>query len=150
MDAESVRLMIDQDRKEWAKLTAMLDAHPEGALHDRESLEWTSRDVYTHQARLMQSTTTLLATLAGVSVPAADAFDEFQGDDENNVNARIQKRYSHLSLDEARAWAQRVFEERIRTIEAVPGERWDAQLEELAPGDGAQHYRGHASYIVAK
>ena len=142
-----MQAMIAEDREEWGQLVTMLDAHPEGTLHDPESLEWTARDVYTHQARLMQSTTTLLATLAGVAVPAADAFDEFQGDDENNVNARIQEKYSHMSLGEARAWAQRVFEERIRTIEAVPPERWDAQLDELAPGDGAAHYRGHMSYI---
>ena len=96
----------------------------------------------------MQSTTTLLAKLADVPAPAADAFDEFDGSDEDIVNARIQKRYAHLTLDEARMWAQRAFEERIHTIEAVPPERWDAQLEELAPGDGADHYRGHRSYIT--
>jgi len=150
MDTEAVQAMVDEDRQEWGKLVAMLDAHPEGPLHDPESQEWTARDVYTHLARVMQSTTTLLAKLADVPVPAADAFDEFQGDDENAVNARVQQKYGNMTFGEARAWAQRVFEERIHTIEAVPPERWDAQLEELAPGDGAEHYRGHRSYITVE
>ena len=150
MNASAVQAMIAEDREEWQKLVAVLDTRSDGPLHDPESLKWTARDVYTHLARVMQSTTTLLATLADVPIPAADAFDEFQGDDENAVNARVQQKYSNMTFDEAREWAQRVFEERIHTIEAVPPERWDAQLEELAPGDGAAHYRGHRSYIVVE
>lgn len=149
MNAEAMQQMLRDDRDEWDALCAVLDAHPDRALHDPESPDWTARDVYAHLARMMQCTTALLAKLADVPVPAADAFDEFDGGDENAVNARIQQRYSHLGLDEARGWAQRVFDERIGAIEAVQPERWDAQLEGLARADGGDHYRGHRSYVSA-
>jgi len=147
MNPDAIAAMLREDREEWNALCAVLDAHPDGALHDPESPEWTARDVYAHLARMMESTTTLLAKLVGIPVPKTDAFDEFHGNDENAVNARIQQKYRHLSLDEARAWAQRAFDERIRAIEAVPPGRWDAQLEEIARGDGGDHYRGHRAYI---
>ena len=148
MDTYAVQAMLQEDRAEWEALCAVLDGQAQGPLHDPESPEWTSRDVYTHLARLMESTTTLLAKLADVPVPGADPFDEFQGNHEDVVNARIQSRYGHLTFDEACDWAQRVFEERIRAIEAVPPDRWDAQIEGFARADGAGHYRGHRSYIA--
>ena len=147
MDANAVAQIVAEDREDWKKLVARLDAHSKGPVHDAESPEWTARDVFTHLARVIQSTNTLLAKLADVPVALADAFDEFDGSDEDVVNARIQEKYSRLSLEEARAWAQRVFEERCETIEAVAQDRWDTQLEELASGDGAEHYRAHAAFI---
>ncbi len=44
MDAEAVAAMLREDRAQWEALTAVLDAHPEGSLHDASS-PWTSRDV---------------------------------------------------------------------------------------------------------
>ena len=138
--------MIDEDHEEWAKLTAMLDAHPEGALHDPESPEWTARDVYTHIARLMEgSVQQMQAKLAGQK-PS----DMYAGKDENEVNAQLQQEHSSMSFDEARTWAHRSFDGLIAAIEAVPLEEWDKELEFHARADGADHYRGHMSYIVAK
>ena len=146
MDANAVREMIDEDRREWSRLTAMLDAHPEGALHDPESPEWTARDVYTHIAHLMEgSVDQLQAKLAGQKVS-----NMYAGKDENEVNARVQQAHSGLSFAEARAWAQRSFDGMIAAIEAVPLEKWDRELEFYARADGAEHYPGHMSYIVAK
>lgn len=148
MDAAAIAAMFAEDRAEWAALVAALDAQPDGPLHDPESPAWVARDVYTHLARMIESTTTRLAKLAGVPVPAADAFDEFQGsNDEDAVNARIQQKYSRMSLDEARKWAQDAFDHRIRVIEAVPADRWNAITEATARGDDAHHYRKHREWI---
>ncbi len=150
MDAPKLSAMLATDRAEWAALCAALDAHPEGALHDPESPEWTARDVYTHIARMMDSTTTIMEVAIGLrAAPERGAFDEFGGGDEDAVNARIQQKYAHQSLDEARAWAQQEFDRRIRAIESVPEDRWDDRLEEVARGDGAKHYGAHRSWIVA-
>jgi hypothetical protein len=149
MTPEAVAAMLDADRAEWAALTAALDARPDGPLHDPESPHWTARDVYTHLARMMESTTTILAKLAGVAVPEAGPFDEFgRHDGEDAVNARIQAKYASLPLAGARAWAQRTFDERIRVIQTVPSDRWDARLDDLARADGGDHYRGHRNYIA--
>jgi len=149
MDTTSAQAMLREDRAEWEALCAALDAHPDGPLHDPEAPEWTARDVYTHLARMMESTTALTeAIVAGQPSTDFEPFDEFDGTDEDVVNERIQRKYSHMSLDEARAWAQRAFERRVRAIESVPPDRWDAQLDEIARGDGGEHYRGHRSYIT--
>jgi len=149
MDAQAIQAMLREDREEWEALVAVLEAHPDGPLHDPESPDWTARDVYTHLARMVESTTALMeGILAGRPSPDFEPFDEFEGDDEGAINARIQRKYSHMRLDEARERAQRAFERRIRAIESVPTDRWDAQLEEIARGDGSQHYRAHRSFIV--
>ena len=73
----------------------------------------------------------------------------YEGEDEDDVNTKVQQAHGALSFDEARAWAQRSFEGMIAAIEAVPLERWNSELEFYARADGAEHYRGHMSYIVA-
>src|SRR3990170_3452242 len=121
MDTTSAQAMLREDRAEWEALCAALDAHPDGPLHDPEAPEWTARDVYTHLARMMESTTALMeAILAGRPSSDFEPFDEFEGDDEDAINARIQRKYSHMTLDEARERAQRAFERRIRAAESVP------------------------------
>lgn len=136
--------MIEEDREEWGKLVAMLDAHPEGALHDPESPEWTARDVYTHLARLMEgSVRHMEARLAGKPY-----VDMYAGKDENAVNARVREEHSDMTFAEAREWAHGAFEHLIAAIECVPLERWDDKLERYARADGADHYRGHRSYIA--
>jgi hypothetical protein len=74
--------------------------------------------------------------------------DPYEGADEDEVNAEVQKRYSHMSIDEARLWAHQSFESLIAKIESVPKDKWDNELERHARADGAGHYRGHMSYIV--
>lgn len=145
MNADDIAAMIAEDREEWDKLTAMLDAHPEGALHDPESPDWTARDVYTHIAAMMEGSTSLIEDrLAGRPHRKV-----YEGSDEDDTNARIQAKYSHLSFDEARAWAHRAFGGLIAAIESVPEDRWDEWFEFYARADGADHYRGHMSYIIS-
>ncbi len=143
MDADAVREMLDEDRQEWQALCAALDAHPDGPLHDPESPEWTSRDVYAHLARWMEhSTAAFQSWLANRTIPKGP-----EGDDDE-INARWQAEDSGLTLDEARARAQRAFGTRIAAIEAAPPDRWDEVLEATARADAAGHYRDHRSYIA--
>ena len=144
MDAEGVRALLREDREEWEALVAVLEARPDGPLHDPESPEWTSRDVYNHLARwINHSADALEAWLAGRTIAP------LEGADDDETNANIQQEYSHLSLDEAREWAQQAFERRIQAIEAVPADRWDDKITEAtAQADGANHYRNHRSYVT--
>ena len=147
MDNEAVAAMLREDRAEWEALVAALQEHLEGPLHDPNSPSWTSRDVYTHLACMIEgSTKQMEAQLAGRPVPVPWP----AGLSEDEVNARIQQEHSHLSLQEARDWAQQAFEGLLRAIEAVPIDRWDGALEFFARADGADHFRGHRKYIAVR
>lgn len=142
MDAEAVAAMLREDRDEWGTLVALLEAHPDENLHAPGSPAWTSRDIYAHLARWIEhSTAALEARLAGRTLPPLEGTDD-------EINARWQQEDSGLTLGQARQRAQQAFERRLRTIEAVPADRWDEELERIARWDGAEHYRGHRSYIV--
>ncbi len=141
METEYLQAMLREDRAEWDSLVAVPEAQPDGPLHDPDSPHWTSRDVYTHLACWMEHSTDILeAHLAGRALPALEGSDD-------EINARWQAEHSRMSRDEARAWAQQAFERRIHAIEAVPPDRWDVVVEAMARADGAEHYRGHRSYI---
>lgn len=143
MNAEAVAAMLDEDRREWTALCDALDAHPEGALHDPESPEWTARDVYAHLARwIAHSTGDLESVLAGGAIAVIEGEDD-------EINARWQAEDRPLTLDGARERAQQAFERRMRTIEPVPADRWNSALDAIAHADDAEHYRAHRSYIRA-
>jgi hypothetical protein len=144
MDAATIRAQTADDRNEWALLQAVLDAHPDGPLHDPDSPDWTSRDVYTHLAHMMQWTAGEIERVAaGEPRRTPDASVS-----EDEWNTRLRERYGQMSLEEARRWANEAFERRERAIESVPLERWDEELVEVASHDGADHFRGHLSYLV--
>jgi hypothetical protein len=144
MDAAAVRAMVDEDRQEWQTLCVVLDAHPDGPLHDPESPEWTARDVYTHLAAMMEGSTALMEEyLAGKPHRKV-----YEGTDEDDTNARIRHKHADMTFDQARAWAQRAFENMIAQIQAIPTDRWDTRFEFYARADGADHYRGHRGYIA--
>lgn len=147
MDAAAVAAMLDEDRAEWEALLSVLDEHPDGPLHDPNSPSWTSRDVYTHLARMMEgSTAQMEAMLAGRPIPVPWP----KGIDEDEVNARIQEEHSGMSLAEARDWAQTAFDGLLHAIEAVPLDRWDEHVERIARADGADHFVGHRGYIAVE
>ncbi len=144
MDAATIRAQVDDDRAEWGRLQALLDAHPEGRLHDPEAPDWTSRDIYTHLAHMMEWTAKEIERVAaGEPKRATDTSVS-----EDDWNAKLRERYQHMSLEEARKWANEAFEYRESTIEAVPLARWDDELVEVASHDGADHFRGHLGYLV--
>ncbi len=141
MDTEAIAVMLREDRAEWEALVAVLEAHPEGPLHDPSSPSWTSRDVYAHLARWIEhSTAALEAQLAGRTLAQLEGTDD-------EINARWQQEDSRLNFGEARERARMAFERRLRAIEGVPTDRWDELLEAIARADGAEHYAGHRSYI---
>jgi hypothetical protein len=144
VDAETIAARIREDHAEWQALREALDAHPEGSLHDPNSPEWTSRDVYAHLAHWIEhSTSQLEAYLAGRPLTRLEGTDD-------QVNARWHDEDAKLTLDEARAWAQRAFGERLLAIEKVPLDLWeDRIIEATAFADGAEHYRNHRLYITA-
>jgi hypothetical protein len=145
MDADAIAAMLAEDRAEWEALAAVLDAHPEGALHDPESPDWTSRDVYAHLARWIEhSTNALESWVATRTLPPPS--DAMKGNDDE-INARWQAEDSNLSLKDARARAYAQFERRIKVIESVPADRWDQIAEATAKADDAKHYRNHRRYI---
>jgi hypothetical protein len=142
--AQELAAMLAEDRAEWALLVAALDAHPNAPLHDPESPEWTARDVYAHLAHWIEhSTAAFESWLATRALPAS----QLEGSDDE-INARWQAEDQRLTLDEARAWAQRAFDRRIAVIERTPADGWDAVLDATADADGARHYRNHRRYIV--
>jgi len=144
MTPQDVAGMLREDREEWEALCAVLDAHPEGALHDPESPEWAARDVYAHFARwINHSTEAFESWLATRALPEKT----LEGSDDE-INARWQAEDSGQSLAEARESAQQAFERRMRAIESAPADRWgDKILEATAEADGARHYRSHRSYV---
>ncbi len=145
MDAEGVAQMLREDREEWEALVAVLEAHPEGPLHDPNSPDFTSRDVYAHLAHMMEiSTKQMEAKLAASPAPSPWP----KGLSEDEVNARIPQQHSQMSFDEARTWAQRAFDGLLRAIELVPFDKWDGELEFYVRADGADHFRGHRTYIA--
>ena len=144
MDAATIRAQVEDDRDAWERLRTRLDAHPDGPLHDPEAPDWTSRDVYTHLAQMMQWTAREIERVAtGEPKRTYDASVS-----EDDWNAKLRERYQHMSLEEARKWADEALEQRERAIESVPLERWDEELVEVASHDGADHFRGHLSYLV--
>ena len=144
MDAATIRAQVEDDRAGWARLGALLDAHPDGPLHDPEAPDWTSRDVYTHLAQMMQSTAKEIERVA--TGEPRRTYDTSVSEDD--WNAQLRERYQHMSLAEARKWANEAFEYRERAIASVPLDRWDDELVEVASHDGADHFRGHLSYLV--
>jgi len=142
MNTEEVQVMLCIDRIIWDKLVSVLDAHPEESLHDPASPRWTSRDVYAHITRwLNHSNEVIEAYCSGKKLPSLEGTAE-------EINSRWQREDSRMSLNDARERARKAFTRRLRSIEAIPVDLWDEELEKIARYDGATHYALHLNYIV--
>lgn len=140
MDAAKVVEMLRRDSEEWARLTALLDADPARAVH-QDGHNWTARDVYSHFARWLEhSTNDFEATVRGAGL-------ERPGGTDDEINARWQAEDSKLSLEEARAWAQREFDRRRAVIESLPLDHWTEPLWGIAHADGWEHIEAHRRYV---
>lgn len=140
MNAANVAEMLRKDREEWSALTALLDADPGRRVH-QDGHDWTARDVYTHFARwLARSTDQFEATLDGRALPQLEGTDD-------EINARWQAEEANLSLEEARAGAQREFDRRLRVIESLPEDSWTEPLWAIAHADGWEHIAAHRRYV---
>lgn len=141
MEAGALGGMLAEDRSEWQRLSGILDAHPTQPVH-AAGAAWTSRDIYAHLARWMErSMSDLQARLEGHPLAPLPGTDD-------EINARWQDEDSRLTFQQARQWAWRAFEQRIRTIEAVPMDRWSRELLAVASADGGEHYRSHREWIA--
>lgn len=141
MDARALADMLAHDNSEWRALTAVLDARPADSLHRADDPDWNARDVYTHLARwINHSTDDLEATLSGKGIPRPAGTDD-------EINARWQSEDGVLSLDAARAIAQRAFDRRRAAINAIPPDRWNPMLHLIAHADGWEHFAAHREYI---
>ncbi len=129
----------------WAALCAVLDAaDPDVPLHDPDSPEWTSRDVYTHFWRMHSGS----ARAIRFELEHDERY-QWSGLDENELNERNVAEDRALSLDEAR---RRAVEARAdyRTLMAGLS---DEAFESIGRRHGDDlfggHYRGHLDYIEA-
>ena len=142
MNTEEVQVMLCIDRIVWDKLVSVLDAHPEESLYDPASPRWTSRDVYAHITRWLNHSNELIETYCtGKKTPSLEGTAE-------EINSRWQREDSRMSLNDVRERARKAFTRRLRSIEAIPVNLWDEELEKIVRYDGATHYALHLNYIV--
>lgn len=142
MKSEAIAEMLREDRAEWEALVAILEAHPDGPLHNPNSPAWTSRDVYAHLARwIAHSTDAFEAHRAGRGPPP----DQPGTDDE--INARWQAEDASLSLAQARDRAHAAYERRLSAIRSAADVVWNNALRATAHADGYRHYEAHRRYI---
>jgi len=143
MNAEVLKTMITIDLIVWDELTLLLEKRPGENLH-AAGPPWTSRDVYAHFARWFNHNNSLIeAYSAGRALPRLPAPAE-------EMNALWEKEDSVLTLDEARRKAGVALASRFAAIEAVPLEKWDAELQRIVSYDGAMHFAAHLNYIVGE
>ena len=107
-------MRIEGDRDElmsagdaaWAELCAVLDAaDPALPLHDPESPDWTSRDVYTHFVRMHEGS----ARAIRHELEAGQRY-EWSDDDEDELNERNVAADRTLGFENAR---QRAIDARL-------------------------------------
>jgi hypothetical protein len=144
---------VEGDREElmragdaaWAELCAVLDAaDPDQPLHDPDSPEWTSRDVYTHFWRMHAGS----ARAIRFEVETGERY-RWSDLDEDELNERNVAEDRSMSLDEAR---RRAIDARA-DYRAVMASLTEEQFESIGRRHGDDllggHYRGHLRYIAA-
>jgi hypothetical protein len=117
---------------------------------------WTVKD---HMVHLAEWETGLLGVLDGGRQNDRMNIDEAiwaQGEDDP-INDVIQKRYQHLSLDEAKAYVQRIHEEVMAKLDTMMDEDLKRQISPNKPyplyrqiiGDTSNHYAEHIAWMQA-
>jgi len=144
-------MRIEGDREElmaagdtaWAQLRAVLDAaDPALPLHDPDSPDWTSRDVYTHFLRMHEGS----ARAIRYELKTGERYEWLGGDEDalNELNAAADRM---LGFEDAR---QRAIEARL-DYRALIANLSNPEFEEIGRRHGDDllggHYRGHLEYI---
>jgi hypothetical protein len=144
MNHEDVKTMLTIDLIVWNELACLLEKHPDENLHGKGSPPWTSRDVYAHLTRwLNRNNAHIEAYCSGKELPQLLKTPE-------EINDIWQEEDKGMSLDEARRKAGVALASRIAAIEAIPPDKWDAEMSRLVYIDGASHYARHLNYIVVR
>jgi len=132
---------LERDRAAWVAFVAALDARPDEALHDPESPDWTSREVFGHFARWTEhEVATFEAARDGRPAPSIDEADDV-------VNERWASEDRSLDLDAVRSRALRAFGARARLIASTAAERWTEEMEASVSAEGYDHIAEHHGYI---
>ncbi len=142
IEGDREQLMREGDES-WTELCAALDAAAPGVpLHDPDSPEWTSRDVYTHFIRMHSG--------SARAIRWEIEHDEryvFSDLDEDEQNERRVAEDRSIDLYQARRRAQ----ERRDDYRALIASLTEAQFEAIGRRHGDDllggHYRGHLTYI---
>lgn len=144
MNADSLRELQDKDAAGWQRLTAYLDAKPEGHVHGDDADPWTSAGVYAHLARWLDHASDLLeAQRDGASKPAANGtIDE--------INARFRAEDAGISFAGARSLAVAAHDRFLSAIASLPPALWNTELENTVRYDGWDHYDEHLKYIEGR
>lgn len=145
IEGDRAELMAEGDAA-WTELCAVLDAAEPGVpLHDPDSPEWTSRDVYTHFIRMHEGS----ARAIRYELETGERY-HWSDLDEDELNERNVAEDRALSLEEAR---RRAIHARADYRALVAGLS-DAQFEEIGRRHGDDllggHYRGHLGYIAGR
>ena len=142
MTPNYVAEMLRRDREQWEKLVTVLDSHPGGPVHDRESPAWEARHVYAHLARwISNSMDDFEAMIEGRPLPAPP-----DGDDDA-INARWRLDDETIDFADARERAHGAYQRRLRLIECVPEGGWTNPLIAVADADGYRHFANHRRYV---
>ena len=144
IEGERHELMAAGDAA-WTELCAVLDAaEPAMPLHDPDSPEWTSRDVYTHFLRMHAGS----ARAIRHELETGERY-QWSGLDENDLNEQNVAEDRAISLDEARRLAIEARTDYRALVAALD----DDAFERIGRRHGDDllggHYRGHLEYIEA-
>lgn len=132
---------LKRDRAAWAGLVAALDARPGVALHDPESPEWTSREIFGHFAHWIEwGIASFEAQRDGEVAPEL-------GEDFESANTRWAAEDAAHDLDALRSRALAAFGNRSRLILGTPAKQWTAEMLKTVDEDGYDHIAEHRSYI---
>lgn len=146
-------MRVEGDRNEllaagdaaWAALCAVLDAaDPEVPLHDPDSPEWTSRDVYTHFLRMHAGS----ARAIRFELEHDERY-QWSGVDENELNERNVAEDRTLGLEEARQQAVDARADYRALVAGLSDEAFEAIGRRHGDDLLGGHYRGHLEYIEA-
>lgn len=144
-------MRIEGDREElmaagdasWAALCAVLDAaDPDLPLHDPESPEWTSRDVYTHFWRMHSGSARAIRYELEHEEPY-----QWSGLDENELNERSVAEDRALGLEEARQQAVDARADYRVLIAGLTHEAFESIGRRHGDDLFGGRYRGHLEYI---
>jgi hypothetical protein len=148
MDSELEAELAAGDRA-WAALVAVLDAaDPDGPLHDPDSPDWTTRDVYTHFVRMHEaSARAIRSEMQGQSVDwePEDTAQQIAKMERGN-DARVESDRRH-SLEQARGLAHESRDDYRDLMCGLTPEQWRAFGRKHSDDLLGGHYRGHLRYI---
>lgn len=145
IEGDRATLMAEGDAA-WGELCAVLDAAEPGVpVHDPDSPEWTSRDVYTHFVRMHAGS----ARAIRFELESGERY-RWSGLDENELNERNVAEDRATDLDQAR---QQAIEARA-DYRSLVASLTEEQFEEIGRRHGDDllggHYRGHLEYIARR